>query len=121
MEVGRDGQGDLGTPVAAGTLLEGQGYRHIGPLEQPLAIGQEAIDQPPEAGGRGVKGGADGIGGHLLQLAGDNGGEQGMRQICCFSLGEISVLPMVLIFGLHSSLRPSMASASGRPPETALV
>jgi hypothetical protein len=49
-----------------------------------------------------VKSGADGIGRHLLQLAGDNGGEQGMRQICCFSLGEISVLRILLIFGLHS-------------------
>jgi hypothetical protein len=44
-----------------------------------------------------VKGGADGIGGHLLQLAGDNGGEQGMGQICWTRLGELAVLPMDLI------------------------
>jgi hypothetical protein len=44
-----------------------------------------------------VKGGADGIGGHLLQLAGDNGGEQGMGQISWFRLGELAVLPMDLI------------------------
>jgi hypothetical protein len=67
VEVGREGQGDLGKPVAAGTLLERQGYRDIGPLEQSLAVGQEAIDQPPEPRRGGVKGGADGVGGHLLQ------------------------------------------------------
>jgi len=43
----------------------------------------------------------------LLQLAGDNGGEQGMRQICCFSLGEISVLPMVLIHAFHAYPEPA--------------
>ena len=78
MEVGREGQGNLGKPVATGTFLEGQGYRDVRPLEQPLTVGQEAIDQPPEARRGGVKGGADGIGSDLLQLAGDNGGEQGV-------------------------------------------
>jgi hypothetical protein len=39
---------------------------------------------------------------HLHQLAGDNGGEQGMRQTCSFRLGEISVLPMVLIYAFHA-------------------
>ena len=43
---------------------------------------QEPIDQPGKARRGGVKGGADGIAGHLLQLAGNNGGEQGMRQFC---------------------------------------
>ena len=28
---------------------EGQGHRDIGPLAQPLAVGQKAIDQPPKA------------------------------------------------------------------------
>ena len=55
--------------------MEGQGHRHVRPLEQLLALGQEAIDQPGKARRGGVKGGADGIGGHLLQLAGNNGGE----------------------------------------------
>lgn len=76
MEVGREGQGDLGKPVATGTLLEGQGDRDIGPLQQPLAVGQEAIDQPCKARRGGVEGGADGIGGDLLQLTGYNGGKQ---------------------------------------------
>ena len=78
MEVGREGQRDLGKPVATGTLLEGQGHRDIGPLEQPLAVGQEAIDQPRKARRGGVEGGADGVSGDLLQLTGDNGGEQGV-------------------------------------------
>jgi hypothetical protein len=38
--------------------------------------------QPGKARRGVVKGGADGVGGHLPQLAGDNGGEQGMRQTC---------------------------------------
>jgi hypothetical protein len=54
-----------------------------------------------------VKGGANGIAGHLLQLAGDDGGEQGTRQICCFRLGEISVLPMVLIHACHAYSEPA--------------
>ena len=47
---------------------------------------QEPIDQPGKARRGGVKGGADGIAGHLLQLAGNNGGEQGMRQFCTLRL-----------------------------------
>ena len=47
VDVGREGQGELGKPVAAGTLLEGQGHRGLGRLAQPLAVGEEAIDQPP--------------------------------------------------------------------------
>jgi hypothetical protein len=31
VEIGREGQGNLGKPVAAGTLLEGQEHRDIGP------------------------------------------------------------------------------------------
>jgi len=62
--------------------VKGQGHRHVGALEQLLAIRQEAVDQPREARRGGVKGGADGISGHLLQLAGDNGGEQEVLLIC---------------------------------------
>jgi hypothetical protein len=40
-----------------------------------------------------VKSGADGIAGHLLQLGGNNGGEQGAVLICSLTLGEITVLP----------------------------
>jgi hypothetical protein len=58
MPVGREGQRDLREPVAAAALVEGQRYRDIGPLQQPLALGQEAIDQPAEARCGGVKGGA---------------------------------------------------------------
>jgi hypothetical protein len=43
-----------------------------------------------------VKGGADGVGGHLLQLAGDNGGEQRIQPIYSTRLGGIPVLPGVL-------------------------
>ena len=60
---------------------ETQGGRHIEPLDQSLAVGQEAIDHPTEAGSGGVEGSADGIGRHLLQLTGDEGGEQGLRPI----------------------------------------
>jgi len=54
-----------------------------------------------------VKGGADGIGGHLLQLAGNNGGEQGMRQICILGLDGIPVLPMLLNHAFHAYSEPA--------------
>jgi hypothetical protein len=92
MAVGRKRQGNLGKPVAAGTLLERQEHRDIGPLEQPLVVGQEAIDQTPEAWRGGVEGGADGVASDLLQLAGDNGGEKGMRRICTLMLAGIAGL-----------------------------
>jgi hypothetical protein len=38
-----------------------------------------------------VEGGADGVGSDLLQLAGDNGGEQGMLRICTFRLAKMAV------------------------------
>jgi len=73
--VGREGEGDLREPVAAASLMEGQGHRNERALEQLLAVSQEPIDQSRKARRGGVEGGADGIGGHLLQLAGNNGGE----------------------------------------------
>jgi hypothetical protein len=60
------------------------------------SLPQKAVDQPAEARRGGVKGGADGVGGHLLQLAGDNGGEQGIQPIYSTRLGGIPVLPGVL-------------------------
>jgi hypothetical protein len=36
--------------------------------------------------------GADGVSGDLLQLAGYNGGEQGIRRICTLRLAEIAGL-----------------------------
>jgi hypothetical protein len=78
MAVGRKGQRNLGKPVPPGPLLERQRHRDIGPLKQALAIRQKAIDQALEPRRGGVEGGADGIASHLLQLTGDNGGEQGM-------------------------------------------
>ncbi len=100
--VGRKGEGDLRKPVAPAALVKGQGNRHVGPLEQLFAIRQEAIDQPGKARRGGVEGGADGVCSHLLQLAGYNGGEQGMRQTCSSRLGEISVLPMDVIHALRA-------------------
>ena len=94
VEVRREGEGDLGEPIAPGALAKGQGYRHIGPLEQPLAISQETVDQPGKARSGGVKSGANGVGSYLLQLAGNNGREQDLPRICTFTLGEISVLPI---------------------------
>ena len=76
MEVRREGEGDLGEPIAAGTFPKGQSYRHVGALEQLVAIGQEPVDQPVKARRGGVKSGANGVGSYLLQLAGNNGGEQ---------------------------------------------
>ena len=70
------------------------------------SLPQKAVDQPAEARRGGVKGGADGIGGHLLQLAGDNGGEQGMRQICWFRLSGIPAPPMVLNHAFHACSEP---------------
>lgn len=76
--------------------MDGQRHRHIGPLEQALAIVQEAIDQPRETGWGGVKGGTDGGGGQLLQRSGNDGGEQGVGLIYRLRPGGISVLPRVL-------------------------
>jgi hypothetical protein len=39
-----------------------------------------------------VKGGADGVGSHLLQLASDDGGEQGIQQIRNPRLARIEAL-----------------------------
>ena len=86
---------------------EGQGHRDIRPLEQPLAVGQEAIDQAPEARRGGIESGADGIGSDLLQFDGDNGGEQGMQQILTFRLAEISVLLMGLNHASHAYSEPA--------------
>ena len=60
--------------------MERQRYRNEWPLEQLFAIRQETLNQPAEASSGGMKVGADGIFGHLLQLTGNNGGEQGKRQ-----------------------------------------
>ena len=60
------------------------------------SLPQKAVDQPAEARRGGMTGGADGIGGHLLQLADDNGGEQRIQPIYSTRLGEIPVLPGVL-------------------------
>ena len=90
------GKGGLREPVATRALMERQGHRYIGSLEQLLTLSQEPVDQPGKARRGGVKSGADGISSHLLQLTGNNGGEQGMRQTCKFRLGEISVLPTTL-------------------------
>ncbi len=43
-------------------LEERQVDRHVGPPDQVVAIDQEAIDQPGEAGCGGADGGADDIG-----------------------------------------------------------
>jgi hypothetical protein len=49
-----------------------------------------------------VKGSAYRIAGDLLQLAGNNGGEQGMRPICMLRLGEIYALAGVLNYSFHA-------------------
>jgi len=67
------------------------------------SLPQKAVDQPTEARRGGVKGGADGVGSHLLQLAGDNGGEQGAVLIRSLTLGGIAVLPRALIDAFHAS------------------
>jgi hypothetical protein len=54
-----------------------------------------------------VEGGADGISSDLLQLAGDNGGEQGMLRICTFRLGGIPAPPMVLNHAVHGYPEPA--------------
>lgn len=66
---------DAGRPAPGAAWLGRVGDRHVGPLDQALPIGQEATDQPGEAGVSGVKSGPDGVGGHLRQLTGDDGGE----------------------------------------------
>ena len=82
VEVRREGEVYLREPIAPRALAKRQGDRHVGPLEQLLAIGQETVDQARKAWCGGVKGGADGIAGQLLQLAGNNGREQDLPQIC---------------------------------------
>ncbi len=57
--------------------MEREGNRDVRPLDQALSVSQKAIDRPVEARGGGVEGRVDGIGGHLLQLTGDDGGEHG--------------------------------------------
>lgn len=89
----REGQLQLWEPIGAMTLVKRQGDRHVRPLDQTLAVSQEAIDQPSEARGGGVEGGADGIGRHLLQLTGDDGGEQGLRPICGIRLDMMPLVP----------------------------
>ena len=92
VEVRREGEGDLGEPIAPRALAKGQSHRHIRALEQLLAIGQETVDQARKARCGGVKSGANGVGSDLLQFAGNNGREQDLPQICTLTLGEISVL-----------------------------
>ena len=91
MAVGREGQGNLGEPIATRALQERQSHRHVGALQQTLSLCQETIDQPREAWRGGVESSAEGIGGHLLQLTGYNGGEQGMLQIMSLRLAEPAV------------------------------
>ena len=45
-----------------------------------------------------MEGGADGVGSDLLQLAGDNGGEQESLQFCTFRLGGIAMGPTPLAY-----------------------
>lgn len=111
MPPGREGQLQLWEPIGAMALVERQGDRHVGPLDQALAVGQEAIDQPGEAWSGGVEGGADGISRHLLQLTGDDGGEQGLWPICGIRLGEMPVLPR----GLNDAATTSPRHAAGIP------
>jgi len=56
--------------------VEQHGDRNVGPGDQALPVGQEAINQSGEACGGGVKGGADGSSRYLLQLTGDNRGSK---------------------------------------------
>ena len=78
-------------------------------LRKPLAIGKKAINQPLEAQSGGVKGGADGIGGHLLQFAGNNGGEQETLQFCTLRLGGIAMAPTPLAYAVIASNAQSRA------------
>lgn len=75
--VGREGQLELREPVGAAALLERKRNRDVGAFDQPIPIGEKAVDQPFEAGGCGVKGGGEGVPGDLLQLGGDDRGEHG--------------------------------------------
>lgn len=90
MEIGREGKRDLWEPVPPRALAERQGHGNEGPFEQLIAIGQEAIDQTREPRCCGVERGADGVAGHLLQLAGYNGREQDLPRICTSKLGGIA-------------------------------
>ncbi len=58
--------------------------------------------------------GLGGVCGHLLQLTGDDGGEQELRLIWRFRLGENGVLPVVLPHECHRSCPSFMAQASIR-------
>lgn len=93
MPPGREGQLQLGEPACAPALVERQGDRDVRPLDQALAIGEEAIDQPGKAWRGGVEGGANGIGRYLLQLTSYNGGEHGLRQICSI---RVDMEPLLL-------------------------
>ena len=89
--VGREGQGNLGEPIATRALQERQSHRHVGALQQTLSLCQETLDQPLETWRGGVESSADGIGSHLLQLTGYNGGKQGMLRIMSLRLAEPAV------------------------------
>lgn len=56
--------------------MEGKRNGKIRAFQQALTLLKKPLDQPAEAWGCGVKGGADGIGGHLLQFTGDDRREQ---------------------------------------------
>jgi hypothetical protein len=75
VQLGREGQPQLREQVRAPSLVEREGNGDVGPLDQALPVGQKAFDQSGEARVGGVEDRANGVGGHLLQLAGDDGGE----------------------------------------------
>jgi hypothetical protein len=62
-----------------------------------------------------VKSGPDGIGGHLLQLTGDNGGEQELRLICSNRLDSRPVLPKGLNNAVPASPPHSAAGTASKP------
>lgn len=76
MQIGGEGQRDLRKPVAAGALTEGKRNGNIRAFQQPLTLTKKPFDQTAEARSGGMKGSADGIGGHLLHLTGDDRREQ---------------------------------------------
>jgi hypothetical protein len=67
-----------------------------------------------------VKGGADGIGRHLLQLAGNNGGEQGPLPNCILRLGKRGsaawALDHAVFASLSEGLRTVSRGISHKPP-----
>lgn len=91
--------------------VEQHGDRNVGPGDQALPVGQEAIDQSGEACGGGVEGDADGSSSHLFEPTGDNRGAREEDELLHQAKEGLPVVPRAL--GLCSgciNLRPDQSA-----------